>query len=176
MAVFHHPYNWFPAATYRRVRAHIEKTSDLILTGHEHEPDHYQKYTFRDEVTEYLEGAVFQETDHPERAGFHAIYSDFVAQQQRIVSFSWEKDIFVSTEHFGGWAAFRRGSRGVSRDFVLADDFARRLNDPGAAYSHPVKQGELNLTDIFVFPNVKEFRIDDNSEFVYGSLIEGRDC
>jgi hypothetical protein len=34
-AVFHHPYNWFPAATFRQFRNHVEKVSDLILTGHE---------------------------------------------------------------------------------------------------------------------------------------------
>jgi hypothetical protein len=33
----------------------------------------------------------------------------------------------------------------------------------------------LTLSDIFVFPNLKEFQIKDKNEFVYGSLIEGRD-
>jgi hypothetical protein len=175
IAVFHHPYNWFPAATYRQFRAHIEKTSDLILTGHEHEPDHYQKYTFRGEVNEYLEGAVFQEMDHPERAGFHAIYIDLASQRQRIVGFSWQNGMFVPAEHGDGWAAYKRGSRTGVRDFVLSEDFGRWLDDPGAMFSHPVKQGDLTLSDIFVFPNLKEFRINDKNEFIYGSLVEGRD-
>ena len=175
VGVFHHPYNWFPAATYRQFRGHIEKTCDLILTGHEHEPDHYQKYTFRGEVTEYLEGAVLQETDHPERAGFHAICVDLFAQRQRVVSFSWANDIFSPTQHGDGWAAYQRGSRGGKRDFDLTDDFARWLDEPGASFTHPGKPDDLRLSDIFVFPNLKEFTIGDNDEFVYGSLIEGRD-
>jgi hypothetical protein len=145
------------------------------LTGHEHEPDHYQKYTFRGEVNEYLEGAVLQETNHPERAGFHAICVDLLAQRQRVVSFSWTNDVFVPTQHGDGWAAYQRGSRGGKRDFDLTDDSARWLDEPGAAFTHPGKPDDLRLSDIFVFPNLKEFSIDDNDDFVYGSLIEGRD-
>lgn len=72
VSVFHHPYNWMPSATYRRFRAFIEESSDLVLTGHEHEPDHYQKYSFSGEVNDYLEGAVFQEHGRDDRSGFHA--------------------------------------------------------------------------------------------------------
>lgn len=75
LSVFHHPYNWMPAGSYRRFRTLVEESSDMILTGHEHEADHYHKYSFTGEVNEYLEGAVFQEHGRDDRAGFHAVYS-----------------------------------------------------------------------------------------------------
>jgi 3',5'-cyclic AMP phosphodiesterase CpdA len=173
VSVFHHPYNWMPAATHRRFRDHIEKTSDLILTGHEHEPDHYQKYSFQVEVNEYLEGAVLQESDNPDRAGFHAICVDLVAQRQRVRSFSWNHEMFVPTQQAGvGWTQYKRGSRGGKRDFELTDEYARWLEEPGAAFDHPTKHDDLTLSDFFVFPNLKEFKINDQDDFVYGSMIE----
>jgi DNA repair exonuclease SbcCD nuclease subunit len=74
VSVFHHPYNWMPSATFRRFKGQVEESSDLILTGHEHEPDHYQKYSFKSgEANDYLEGAVFQEGELEDRSGFHAV-------------------------------------------------------------------------------------------------------
>ncbi|MGD9746634.1 MAG: metallophosphoesterase [Verrucomicrobiales bacterium] len=174
VSIFHHPYNWMPPASYRRFRAAIEETSDLILTGHEHEPDHYQKYSFTGEVNEYLEGAVLQEHGHPERAGFHAVYVDLLAQKQRAVSFWWESDRFTPERHTKSWIAYKRGSRSGRRDFILDENFASWLDDPGATYQHPAKD-HLSLLDIYVFPNLKPFTVRDNKELVYSSLIEGRD-
>ena len=174
VAVFHHPYNWLSAATHREFRGHIEKISDLVLTGHEHEPDHYQKYTFRGEANEYLEGAVFQEKDQPERSGFHVICVDLASQRQRVVSFFWQDGMYVPTELGSGWAPYKRAGRGGKRDFDLSDQFSKWVDDPGAAFAHPAK-ADLTLSDIFVFPNLKEFQIRAKHEFVYGSLVEGRD-
>lgn len=174
LSVFHHPYNWMPAGTYRRFRSLAEESSDLILTGHEHEADHYQKYSFTGEVNEYLEGAVFQEHGRDDRAGFHAIYVDLSIQKQRAISFWWSKDRFIPSHHSDDWVGYKRGSRGGKRDFDLCDEFTKWLDDPGASYQHPAKP-DLTLSDIYVFPNLKPFQIKNGNEFVYSSLIEGRD-
>jgi len=175
ISVFHHPYNWMPANTFRRFKSLIEDSSDLVLTGHEHEADHFQKYSFKSkEVNDYLEGAVFQEQDRDDRAGFHAIYLNLATQKQRVVSFTWEDDKFIPERSDYPWVAYKRGSRGGKRDFDLCDDFSRWLEDPGASYLHPAKP-DLRLADIYVFPNLKQFEISKKSDFIYGSLVEGRD-
>jgi hypothetical protein len=174
MSVFHHPYNWMPSASYRQFRGHIEATSDLILTGHEHEPEHYQKYSFTGEVNEYLEGAVLQESGRADRSGFHAIYLDLVAQRQRTISFWWKDDLYVPEPHSDAWVGYKRGSRGGKRDFDLSEDFDRWLNNPGAAFVHPAKP-DLTLGDIFIPPNLKEFQVGGTSELVYGELVESSD-
>lgn len=174
LAVFHHPYNWMPAGSYRRFRTLVEGFSDMIMTGHEHEPDHYQKYSFTGEVNEYLEGAVFQEHGRDDRAGFHAVYVDLSIQKQRVLSFWWENDRFVASPHTKDWVGYKRGNRGGKRDFDLCDEFTKWLDNPGASYQHPAKP-DLTLSDIYVFPNLKPFQIKNENEFVYSSIIEGRD-
>lgn len=176
VSVFHHPYNWMPAESFRKFKTLVEDSSDLILTGHEHEADHFQKYSFKSqEVNDYLEGAVFQEHDRSDRAGFHAVFVDSSIQRQRTVTFMWDKELFSADSEKSPWVAYKRGSRSGKRDFDLSSDFAAWLDDPGANYHHPAK-ADLKLSDIFVFPNLKEFEISKKSDFIYGALIEGRDA
>lgn len=175
ISVFHHPYNWMPAATFRRFKDLVEESSDLVMTGHEHEADHFQKYSFKSkEVNDYLEGAVFQEHGRDDRAGFHAIFVDLVSQRQRIISFTWNEKRFISESSEIMWVPYKRGSRSGKRDFDLCADFSKWLEDPGASYQHPAKP-DLRLSDIYVFPNLKQFELNKKSDFIYGSLIEGRD-
>lgn len=175
VSVFHHPYNWMPSATFRRFKTLVEESSDLVLTGHEHEADHFQKYSFKShEVNDYLEGAVFQENDRDDRAGFHAVYINLQSQKQRTLSFTWDDQRFVPESVDAQWVAYKRGSRGGKREFDLCEDFSKWLEDPGATYQHPAKP-DLRLSDIYVFPNLKQFEISKKNDFIYGSLIEGRD-
>lgn len=175
VSVFHHPYNWMPSASFRRFKSLVEESSDFVLTSHEHEADHFQKYSFRShEVNDYLEGAVFQEGDHDHRAGFHAVFVDLAAQKQRTLTFFWDENRFIPESSETSWIAYKRGSRSGKREFSLNEDFGKWLEDPGASYQHPAKP-DLCLSDIYVLPNLKQFEISKKSDFIYGSLIEGRD-
>jgi 3',5'-cyclic AMP phosphodiesterase CpdA len=173
VSVFHHPYNWMPSASYKRFREFVETSSDLILTGHEHEPDHFQKYTLQGEVNDYLEGAVFQEHDRDERSGFHAVFLDLNVQRQRTISFTWDGARFLPERLSDGWVSYVRGARRGKRDFDLTAEFASWLEDPGASYQHPAK-ADLSLSDIYVFPNLQQVTLD-RVESVDSSLVEGRD-
>jgi hypothetical protein len=174
VSVFHHPYNWLAADWARSFRDHIEKTSDLILTGHEHEANHYLKYTFKGEVTEYLEGAVFQEADRPDRSGFNAIWIDLETQKQKLQAFVWEEGLYTPSDLSGGWIPYRRGSRRAKQDFDLSPEIGIWLDDPGADFVHPAKP-DLKLTDIFVFPNLREYKSRDKSDPVYDGILDGKD-
>ncbi len=175
VAIFHHPYNWLAAVCARDFRNHIDKSSDLIVTGHEHEADHYQKYTFKGEVTEYLEGAAFEEYGGSDRSGFNAIWIDVNTQRQKLLSFAWQNELFVPLDVSGGWVPYRRGARTAKKEFAFSPEFQAWLEDPGAAFTHPGKPN-LSLSDIFVFPNLREFKTNEKRDFSYGSLIEGKDC
>lgn len=174
VTAFHHPYNWMPSDTYRRFKGKIEESSDLILTGHEHEPEHYQKYSFSGEINEYLEGSVFQEHNNPNRSGFHAVYIDLYSQKQRTLTYAWNKDKYIPENSNSSWVGYKRGTRRSKRDFQIGENHSIWLNDPGANYQHPSKDN-ISLTDIYVFPNLKKFTIKNNSEFVYSSLVEGEE-
>ena len=43
ISVLHHPYNWITSNNARELRAALDRRSDLILTGHEHDHTAYSK-------------------------------------------------------------------------------------------------------------------------------------
>jgi hypothetical protein len=119
VSMFHHPYNWLSQYNVRTFRKHVEGTSDLILTGHEHDADNYAKYTRRGESMLYLEGPAFQETNSEDYSGFNAVWVNLSLQEHKIVTFSWNTSLFEPNEANIKWQPFQRTRRLIARDFQL---------------------------------------------------------
>jgi len=174
VSIFHHPYNWLSQFNIRTFRKHIDATSDLILTGHEHDADNYAKYTRRGESMMYLEGPAFQEDGSTEYSGFNAIWVDLVAQQQKVITFGWNESLFEPTVANPKWQPFRRSSRLIAKDFQLTEAMEQELDDPGAKFAHPVKQN-LTLDDIYVFPDARVVMMDDKKKTFREDNVESKD-
>lgn len=171
IAAFHHPYNWLTPETKHQFGGHIEQTADLILTGHEHRAAYYRKETSSDLASDYIEGAAFQEHDDLNECGFNAMVIDLSIAQERILEFKWDTDHFSSHDQSTGWRPYRRSK--AQREFELTERMQQRLEDPGAAFSHPAKP-RLVLEDIFVAPNAEELTIKNGKDIVKSGLIESR--
>jgi DNA repair exonuclease SbcCD nuclease subunit len=175
VSVFHHPYNWLMPNIGRRLREHVERTSDLILTGHEHESSNYRKYSYTsDGENDYLEGAVFQEKDEPENSGFNAVWIDMTAQQQKLRSYTWSGTIYQPQEN-DHWLPWSKGGRLVRKDFQITAEFEAELEDPGAKFEHYARPGGLRLEDIYVFPAVRELSVEGKQQSSPQPRIEGRE-
>ncbi len=86
VSFFHHPYNWQEASQARVFRQRIEDTSDIVLTGHEHEAEVRSHLDAHRELTHYVEGDVLQ--DHTSsRSGFNAILIDLTSQTWQVITF-----------------------------------------------------------------------------------------
>ena len=174
VSIFHHPYNWLSQFNVRVFRKHIEASSDLILTGHEHDSDNYAKYNRKGESMLYLEGAAFQESDSDAYSGFNAVWVDLNSQQDKIASFTWNESLFEPNEANIKWQAFRRSRRLIAKDFQLTEEMENELDDPGAKFSHPAKQN-VTLTDIFVFPDARVVVLDEKNKPLREETIESKD-
>ncbi|GAH03803.1 unnamed protein product, partial [marine sediment metagenome] len=60
ISVFHHPYNWPNADNARLFKKNIENTTDIILTGHEHDQSHFKVIQNTGVIIDYIEGGVLQ--------------------------------------------------------------------------------------------------------------------
>ena len=174
VSIFHHPYNWLSQYNVRTFRKHIDVTSDLILTGHEHDADNYAKYTRGGESMMYLEGPAFQEDGSTDYSGFNAIWVDLVSQQQKVITFGWNESLFEPTTANPKWQPFRRSSRLVARDFQITEAMEQELDDPGAKYAHPTKPN-LTLNDIYVFPDARVVMMDDKKKLLRDENVESKD-
>lgn len=171
VAILHHPYNWFAPIIKRAISEHVESSCDLIFTGHEHATAYYKKEAFSGLITNYVEGAVFQE-HREDSCGFNVVLVDLEAFQERIYAFEWNNDHFAEEEITDGWRPFRRSK--LRSDFELADTIIERLQDPGATFSHPAKP-HLLLEDIYVPPNAQELTFKDGKDLVNKGHIASKD-
>jgi len=63
LSIFHHPYKRLESEDSRLFQKHVEATSDIVLTGHEHEEDAYSTRKLTGEEIEYLAGEALQYED-----------------------------------------------------------------------------------------------------------------
>ena len=156
VSTLHHPYNWFTAEAGRALRHRIEKSSDIVLTGHEHEHEHHTRLGDRGEVNEYLEGGVLQDSENANHSTFNAIFIDPQRKMQRVVKCEWREKLYQPVRD-EDWSPLQVGALRAGRALRTTDDFATKLFDPGVNLIHP-KHDQISLTDIYVYPDLREIR------------------
>jgi 3',5'-cyclic AMP phosphodiesterase CpdA len=156
VTALHHPYNWFEAVNARALRSQLEATSDIILTGHEHEGGHFYKRHDTGERIEYLEGVLLQDSKNPYMSQFHVVVIDLNEQMHEVHTFAWDKKSGpYRPESASIPSPFQRNRHRLQMEFVLKESFEEFLTDPGAQFTHPTKQHIL-LNDLFVYPDLLE--------------------
>lgn len=160
ISVLHHTYNCFYPENYRILREHLENTSNIILMGHEHEPSTFAKDNLEGRITVYSEGAILQDNSNKDNSRFSVIQIDLEdGMKQEIRQFSWNNDVYSigkpreyanAAKHFSG--------RRIG-DFETNSDFEEKLTKVGAPFLHP-RKSPLKLSDIFVYPFIREMTFD----------------
>jgi hypothetical protein len=185
IGVFHHPSNWLRPDCAREFRRRVEIISDLILTGHEHVLDKRQVRS-QESDNMYLEGGVLQESGDPKRSEFYAVLIDTGAKKQRILGFAWDGESYApinceSPQQYHLWEEFAQNRFRLQESFQLRPEFAAYLDDPEITLTHRVR-GQLHLSDIFVFPDLKRLNLagEKGTKIVRGErvteLVEEKPC
>lgn len=161
ISAVHHPFNWYDPVNSKRFRELVESSSDVILTGHEHVSKDYENRDRREKATRnYVEGGVLQDSDDGENSSFNVIKIDLDSSKWQSILMQWSSDRYV-VSHRSEWTTFIRNKLRERGRFVISDEFASDLDDPGATYSHPLKSS-LSLADIFVYPDLESDQSQKN--------------
>ena len=169
VALLHHPFSWFEPANGRELRSILEKTSDIILTGHEHEPDRYSKS--RDlQRLEYVEGGILQNHSSPYGSSFNTILIDLPKDTQEVRTFQWSKRNRYEPDSTATRVPFVRNRYRLRNEFLLKDPFVELLDDPGARFYHPGKEPVL-LSDLYVYPDLRRLGIPGEDQGL-GQLVQ----
>lgn len=168
IVLLHHPYGWFTDGNANPARNLIERSADVILTGHEHEPGSYVK--IKDlERTEYVEGGPLGSHDASDMPTFNTIVIDTSASLQTISQWQLIDDIFVKSKG-DCQMSFHKNKRRLHGTFAVHPQWLVTLSEPGAGYVHPTKP-HLSLDDIFLFPDFEIDRESGESETIRGNAI-----
>ena len=151
VSVFHHSYLWLDSDVAIMFRAHIEKTSDIALTGHQHYPHEFDKANSTGERVLYIEAAALQDENYGKTSQFQVLLLDLGTGDKRSVKFRRSKGLYRPVEETG-WQPLLL-NRAIRPEFRLSDEFEAVLNESGTPLHHEVK-GFLKLRDIFVFPDL----------------------
>jgi predicted MPP superfamily phosphohydrolase len=159
LTLFHHPYNWFEQESGKAFKKIVETTSDVVLTGHEHDGDAYAKVSSSGSTTNYVEGAALQAGGV--ETGFNYVEIDLAARTYRVHPFRWAKDMYsAATVHP---VAFARNQALLEHRFINNTEFHAKLQDLGTPFSHPTGV-ELRLRDLFVYPDLGVTHLDSTPE------------
>jgi predicted MPP superfamily phosphohydrolase len=152
ISVFHHSYLWLESNVAVAFRAHIERTSDIALSGHQHySHSFYKQNTTTGERVLYIEAPALQDKHYPKTSAFNVLLFDIDSQQEKSVTFRRSKDIYRPVDEID-WRPITL-NRSVRSTFRLNETFEASLNEHGTPIYHPVK-GLLKLQEIFIFPNL----------------------
>ncbi len=155
LVLMHHPFNWYHPSKYREFRILLRQISSLIMTGHEHEPNVGLIDEADSKQSAYIEGAVLQH-DNMDLAGtgFNLTSLDLENGKFNSVAYRYVKGGSYVADPDSSWEDFH-DLPVVTRDrAVLAEEFRRVLQDPGALFG--VHGFDLNLGDVFVYPDLRE--------------------
>ena len=158
IALLHHPLNWFDPTNARKFRAYLERTCDIVLTGHEHIPSRSKRATDIGAEVAYVEGAVLQAAEGGSATGFNVAWLDIDTRRQMFATYSWSGDMYTPTGQ-PSWASFARNPLLAQQAFENNEQWGEFLDDPGTAFTHP-RQSELHLSDLFVYPDLTRRSID----------------
>jgi len=165
VTLLHHPYNWFESSNARALRTELEATSDIVLTGHEHEIDEYLKDRRLGQQIDYVEGGVLQGLATARSSEFNVLVVDLHDKEQTLYRFSWN-------DHSGRYepaadpisTSLARNLYRLRQEFRLTEAFQAFLSDPGAKFTHPDKE-IIHLDDIFVYPDLLELKLPGEDEW-----------
>jgi len=173
VSVLHHPYNWFQSGSARELRRVIEASSDLVLTGHEHDCDSYRVARDDSKGAGYVEGGVFGASGE-DGPSFNVVQIDPHQGRYCVISFRWNGDAFTSDGREPPWHPFVFTASRFAREQLLSDDMLALLNDPGLPLTHRAKP--LGLEDIFVAPELRTYEHTDPSKPAVSAAVPSDMC
>lgn len=163
LTVFHHPYRWFEPGNGRQFQRSVEQISDVIMTGHEHDGDHFRRKSGGGPEVTYIEGAAFDAKGL--ETGFNFIVIDPEERSYEVTKFVRRNSVYHPSQT--NRAEFIRNPQLGLYHFDNNPIFEKELLQLGAAFAHAAKPN-LEIDDIFVYPDLKVRSFVDKK----GRLVE----
>lgn len=180
IAMFHHPYPWLEPNNRRSFQKRVEEVADIVLTGHEHEATRKTQQGDKGERNTYIEGGALHDAEYFSNSVFNAFIIDTETKKQKFTRLVWDVERYSPSVSFlqgkdGAGLAWeelqinrlRQGPR-----FDLSVKALSMLDDAGVYLTHR-HRGILKLSDIYVFPDLRDtsFAKDTQPSVVRGEHI-----
>lgn len=174
IGVLHHTSNWLNPQNARRFATHLNNTSHIVLTGHEHVASKSRRDDLEGTTTFYIEGAVLQQEGKGEESGFNVLLVDLETEKHKVCQYVWNGEIYYPAKE-SDWYSYKSTKLMSGLSFVIDSEFERNfLDDFGAQIRHPNKH-EIVLEDLFVYPHLRDLIVEKGHDRdILKDVIEGK--
>lgn len=171
IGILHHPYNWHHPDNGRQLKSLLESHCDILLTGHEHNPDQYLKLRRTTEQNLYVEGGILQDHDNPDNSSFNIVRIVPDEQIFKCWSFAWTGTRYDPlSEHFEH--RYLRLRKPLLNQFELEKEWSSYLEQLNTDLRNP-RCRDLKLSDLFVYPDLQ--RLDVRKACSPTGIVRDRD-
>lgn len=152
VSVFHHPYDWFDSRYVKDFKNLIHSSSDIIITGHEHDIDNQTNISIKGKIQEVMQGGLLQYHEKID-SSFNIEIIDLQNRKQKKCILVWD-DLghYYRPEEETTWLPFL--SLETRNTFSLREDFKRTLSRLDVQITHPKLLTPLQADDIYVNPSL----------------------
>ncbi len=156
ITLFHHSLGWLSPDNARGFKKYLEKTSSIVITGHDHIGSAGLKDDFEGDSTELIEGRLLQDRKAVNKSAFNLINFDFSKKEHCIKKGEWADDHY-EVNIVRDWFSYD-GLKGIDRvAFGIKENFKSKLNSLEINVSNSHKE-KLFLDDVFIYPNINEIQ------------------
>lgn len=156
IAMMHHTLGWLNPDNALKVRAILDRTADVVFTGHEHQAS---VRTTTDVpcslATLHFEGAVLCDAGSSDSSSYNVAILDLAKKEYLFEQRVWRDGVYSAVGSSSEWLKLTGNTKRSASCFQIATGFSARLNDPGAAFRHP-RVERLFLDDIYVPPDFRD--------------------
>ena len=167
LALLHQPLNWYCQKSYHPLRQSLRTHANIILSGHEHLSSSGTIKDTHDGSSLYFEAGALQPDESEMSPSFSVINLSFDANSIEEYRYSIDSDN-IQKQDVNCHLLFDESIKQNGKS-ELTKDFQNLLADPGGNFTHPEKDN-INLDDIFVFPDVKQMDIEKSNENNFFSI------
>ena len=159
--LLHHPINWLNPDYKNDFVNDIRKNADVVLLGHEHTKDDYEK--IGDNFSVYCNHGKELQDSNSERSAFSVFNFDATLQNYSIVDFEWKNDKYVRLNEKVN--QFHKNIASQQTVFNPNQSTVDYIYDLGFTANHFSKDCVM-LQDLFVWPDLKKFDYNNDKRKV----------
>lgn len=173
IVIAHHPLNWFLPKDAVAVSEWLDRTADMVLFGHEHRIDDFIQLRKRiGSTVNYFVGLPLE--DNTDQCGFRCIRIDLEDMSSVEFEGRYEGAAVVCQPKEIGISVLCRNTARDRGMVSFTPNFTVFLSDPGAGFTHPRVNRQVELDDIFVPAEFRHIDSDKASvEHVESSVSQG---
>jgi hypothetical protein len=154
ITVMHHAIYWIESQTLTNLRDLLARTSDYLITGHEHFSSGYEVKNELGDSIRYYESPALFDPKRPTSSAFRVLAFDLANTRAKEAVFAWKSNLYsAKNESQFDWQSLAL-NRIDQKLLTMNGETIRALSAPGLASPTRLDRG-VSLQDIFEYPDLK---------------------